>query len=50
MKYIITYSMDSNKYINDWTEEVYTDKDKAEQTAIELLYCGFYVRLDESEE
>ena len=50
MKYIITYSVDRKKPIDKWTEEVYTDKDEAEQTALELLYYGFYVKLDESEE
>ena len=49
MQYIITYSSDRQRPIDSWTEEVYTDKEKAEQTAIELLYTGFYVRLDEEE-
>ena len=49
MQYIITYSSDTQKPINDWTEEVYTDKDKAEETALDLLFYGFYVRLDTQE-
>lgn len=47
MGYILTYSSDRKRPIDDWTYEVYTDKDEAEQTALELLYCGFYVRLEE---
>ena len=46
MQYIITYSSDRQKPIDSWTEEVYTDKEKAEQTALDLLYYGFYVTLN----
>ena len=50
MRYIITYSNDTTKHSDDWTEEIYTSKEEAEQTALDLLYCGFYVKLDEMEE
>lgn len=47
MAYTITYSADRNKPIDAWTEEVFENQDEAEQTALELLYSGFYVSLDE---
>lgn len=49
-KFIIAYSSDRVRPIDDWTEEDYDDREKAEQTALDLLYSGFYVRLDEIEE
>ena len=49
MQYIITYSSDRQRPIDSWTYEVYTDKEKAEQTMLDLLYTGFYVRLDEQD-
>lgn len=49
MQYIITYSSDRARHIDDWTEEVYNDQEKAEQTALDLLYSGYYVTLYEQD-
>lgn len=49
MAFIITYSADTYRPIDNWTEEFYEDREKAEQTALDLLYSGFYVSLHEQE-
>lgn len=49
MTFIISYSADSNRPTESWTEEVHKNRDEAEQAALELLYSGYYVRLDEQE-
>ena len=50
MQIVISYSSDRNKPRDQWTEETYTDREQAEAVAIDLLYCGFYLRIEEHEE
>lgn len=49
MQIIITYSFDLNKPLCDWTTEFYDTPKEARDAAMDLLYNGFYVRLDEED-
>lgn len=47
MKIIVSYSADLYRSADSWNEEEYDNRDEAEQSALDLLYSGYYVSLAE---